>query len=74
MFSLTVIIVVKPEYQDQMATLLKEASHVYVKDKGTLGWYVNQHVDNKNQFSIYEFYENEDSLATHIANPFYSQF
>ncbi|KAI8836038.1 hypothetical protein BJ741DRAFT_606607 [Chytriomyces cf. hyalinus JEL632] len=54
--------------------LLLEASQVYIKDAGTLNWYIMQDSKDKRAFTIVERYEQESSLQIHAANPFYKHF
>ncbi|KAI8616274.1 hypothetical protein BC830DRAFT_1063583 [Chytriomyces sp. MP71] len=53
---------------------LHEASQVYVKDQGTLSWFVMQGSEDKRAFTIVERYDQESSLHIHVANPFYKEF
>ncbi|KAI9331449.1 hypothetical protein DFJ73DRAFT_857267 [Zopfochytrium polystomum] len=58
----------------KLSEKLVEASKVYLKDEGTISWYVMQdHVD-KRSFTIVERYEKEASLKIHVSNPFYKEF
>ncbi|KAI9352645.1 hypothetical protein BDR26DRAFT_197926 [Obelidium mucronatum] len=54
-----------------VAAKLAEASQIYMKDKGTISWFVMQdHVD-KRAFTIVERYDQE---SIHNANPFFAEF
>ncbi|KAJ3283519.1 hypothetical protein HDU79_008987 [Rhizoclosmatium sp. JEL0117] len=58
----------------KVASKLVEASQIYVKDKGTLDWFVMQDHQDKRAFTIVERYDVEASLDIHRANPFFATF
>jgi len=57
-----------------MKAVLLEASQTYVKDEGTLNWFVMQDTKDPTAWSIVERYEEESSLKPHTENPYFKKF
>ncbi|KAJ6577618.1 hypothetical protein B0H19DRAFT_1120679 [Mycena capillaripes] len=73
-FTLVVHVWTQPGKETEMKNLLLEASQTYVKDEGTLNWFVMQDAQDPTAWSIVERYESEGSVKIHQANPFYKKF
>ncbi|KAJ7093903.1 hypothetical protein B0H15DRAFT_831171 [Mycena belliarum] len=59
------------DVEEQIRGKLVEASAVYLKDAGTISWFVMQDAKDPRAWSIIERYEKESSLEIHIANPYF---
>ncbi|KAK7053844.1 DNA repair protein [Favolaschia claudopus] len=57
----------------EVKAILAQAAAIYVKDKGTLAWFVMQDTKDPTSFAIVERYEQESDVETHHANPHYSE-
>ncbi|KAJ7822478.1 hypothetical protein B0H14DRAFT_2828462 [Mycena olivaceomarginata] len=62
------------EADDQMRATLKTAKETYLKDPGTLNWFIMQDPKDSTAWSIVERYEDEAALKTHFENPYLKQF
>jgi len=57
-----------------MKNILIEASQTYLKDKGTINWFVMQDAQDPTAWSIVERYEDQGDIKTHQENPYYKKF
>jgi len=73
-FSIIVHLTVKEEHTDKVKAKLIEASRVYVKDKGTIDWFVSQDANDPTKFAIVERYEQKSDVETHVNNPYFKDF
>ncbi|KAJ7204625.1 hypothetical protein B0H12DRAFT_1035250 [Mycena haematopus] len=63
-----------PGKEAEMKAVLLEASQIYLKDAGTISWFVMQDPKDSTAWSIVERYENEDSMKIHFSNPYFKKF
>ncbi|KAF8211817.1 hypothetical protein K438DRAFT_1958889 [Mycena galopus ATCC 62051] len=63
-----------PGKEDAMKAALLESAQIYLRDPGTINWFVMQDPKDPTAFSIVERYENEEAIKTHIANPRFEKF
>ncbi|KAI0845966.1 hypothetical protein F5Y00DRAFT_245010 [Daldinia vernicosa] len=53
---------------------LNEASAIYSKDRETISWFVMQSINDPQEFTIVERFENEASQKYHLENPYWKTF
>ncbi|KAF7330953.1 Antibiotic biosynthesis monooxygenase [Mycena venus] len=63
-----------PGKEAEMKKLLIEASQIFLKDKGTIDWFVMQDAQDPTAWSIVERYEAESDLKAHHENPYFQKF
>ncbi|KAF8211819.1 hypothetical protein K438DRAFT_2011267 [Mycena galopus ATCC 62051] len=63
-----------PGKEDEMKAALLESAQIYLKDAGTINWFVMQDPKDPTAFSIVERYEDEEAIKTHFANPHFEKF
>jgi len=63
-----------PGKEAEMKAVLLKASQTYLKDEGTLNWFVMQDTKDPTAWSAVERYENESCLKTHFENPYFKKF
>ncbi|KAF7347510.1 putative Antibiotic biosynthesis monooxygenase [Mycena venus] len=73
-FTLIAHLWTQPGKEAEMKALLLEASQIYLKDEGTINWFVMQDTKDPTAWSIVERYEAESSLTLHTENPYYKKF
>ncbi|KAF7330954.1 Antibiotic biosynthesis monooxygenase protein [Mycena venus] len=73
-FTLVVHLWTQPGKEAEMKNILTEASQTYLKDKGTINWFVMQDAHDPTAWSIVERYEDASDLKTHQENPYYKKF
>lgn len=59
------------EHPPLVRAKLLEGSKIYLRDRGTLSWFVMEDSKDERSFTIVERYEDEAALKVHIENPFY---
>ncbi|CAF1630365.1 unnamed protein product [Adineta ricciae] len=64
----------KNEHVDKVKAKLIQASRVYVKDQGTINWYVHQDATDPTKFTIVERYEQGSYAQAHVNHPYFKEF
>ncbi|KAJ7701862.1 hypothetical protein B0H17DRAFT_1128079 [Mycena rosella] len=62
------------EVEEKIRAKLNEASQVYLKDEGTLSWFVMQDEKDPRAWCIVERYEQQSSVKNHVGNPYFKTF
>ncbi|KAJ7224667.1 hypothetical protein GGX14DRAFT_426473 [Mycena pura] len=73
-FTVVVHLWTQPGKEVEMKNILIEASQTYLKDKGTINWFVMQDAQDPTAWSIVERYEDQGDIKTHRENPYYKKF
>ncbi|KAF8211811.1 hypothetical protein K438DRAFT_1807993 [Mycena galopus ATCC 62051] len=63
-----------PGKEAEMKAVLLEAAETYLKDPGTLNWFVMQDPKDPSAWSIVERYEDEAAMKVHFENPHFKKF
>ncbi|WVQ72653.1 hypothetical protein IAR50_002212 [Cryptococcus sp. DSM 104548] len=64
----------RPESAQEIKDILQEGAALYVKDKGTIDWYVMHDHEDSTKFYAVERYESRAAVDVHINNPFFKHF
>ncbi|KAG7376387.1 hypothetical protein PHYPSEUDO_013645 [Phytophthora pseudosyringae] len=70
-FAVIVSLHAKDDVEEQLRAKLAEASKIYSKDAGVLGWHPLQSTDDSRKWTIVQLLDQESSVEKHREDPEY---